>query len=147
MNNQLSDVTVVKLGGSILDSRDTTLADMVALQKSGHKLVVVHGGAKMVTGWCADLGIQSQFYQGERVTDRKSLDVVAAVLAGLANKETVAAIIRAGGRAVGISGVDGGLIKGRVRDAAMGYIGEVNAVDPVYFRPCWRLALCRWFRR
>ena len=130
MKDSLSQVIVVKLGGSVFGSRDTTLADMVSLQKSGHNLIVVHGGARLVTGWCADLGIQSQFYEGERVTDRKSLDVVAAVLAGLANKETVAAIIRAGGRAVGLSGVDGGLIKGRLRDARLGYIGEVTQVNP-----------------
>ncbi len=129
MKTNFSDVTVVKLGGSIFDARDTAVVDMVSLQKAGHRLVVVHGGAKMVTAWCADLGIKSQFYQGERVTDRKSLDVVTAVLAGLANKETVAAITRAGGKAVGISGVDGGLVKGKVRDSALGYIGEITAVD------------------
>ncbi len=130
MKSDLSKAIVVKLGGSVLDSRDTTLADMVALQKTGHRLIVVHGGAKLVTGWCADLGIASQFHQGERVTDRKSLDVVIAVLAGLANKETVAAVIRAGGRAVGISGVDGGMVRARVRNAAMGYIGEITGVSP-----------------
>jgi acetylglutamate kinase len=130
VSNDFSQVIVVKLGGSIFDARDTTLADMVSLQKAGHKLVIVHGGAKMVTSWCAELGIKSQFYQGERVTDRKSLDVVAAVLAGLANKETVAAITRAGGRAAGLSGADGGLVKAKVRDAALGYIGEVTAVNP-----------------
>jgi acetylglutamate kinase len=130
MKTDFSDVIVVKLGGSIFDSRDTTLLDMVALQKEGVKLIVVHGGAKMVTSWCADLGIVSLFHRGERVTDRKSLDVVTAVLAGLANKETVAAITRAGGRAVGISGADGGMVRGKIRDTALGYIGEVTAVDP-----------------
>ena len=130
MKGDTLNVIVVKLGGSVFDSRDTTLTDMVSLQKSGYRLIVVHGGAKMVTGWCADLGIKSQFHEGERVTDRKSLDVVTAVLAGLANKETVAAIIRAGGRAVGLSGVDGGLVKGRVRDTKLGYIGEVTQVNP-----------------
>jgi acetylglutamate kinase len=68
------------------------------------------------------------------VTDRKSLDVVTAVLAGLANKETVAAITRAGGRAVGISGVDGGMVRGAIRDRALGYIGEVTGVDPLLIR-------------
>jgi acetylglutamate kinase len=130
VHNDFSRIIVVKLGGSIFDARDTTLADMVGLQKAGCKLVIVHGGAKMVTSWCAELGIKSQFHQGERVTDRKSLDVVVAVLAGLANKETVAAITRSGGRAVGLSGADGGMIKGTVRDAALGYIGEVTGVNP-----------------
>jgi acetylglutamate kinase len=76
------------------------------------------------------LGISSRFHQGERVTDRKSLDVVTAVLAGLANKETVAAINRAGGRAVGVSGVDGIMVRGKIRDKALGYIGEITGVDP-----------------
>jgi acetylglutamate kinase len=130
MSQNMSRAIVVKLGGSVFDARDTTLADLVNLQKEGYKLIVVHGGAKMVTGWCADLGIKSQFHEGERVTDRKSLDVVTAVLAGLVNKETVAAIIRRGGRAVGISGVDGGLVQGHVRNAALGYIGEITRIDP-----------------
>jgi len=94
----------------------------------------VHGGAKMVTSWCADLGITSQFHQGERVTDRRSLDVVTAVLAGLANKETIAAITRAGGRAVGISGADGGMVKGKIRDRDLGYVGEITEVDPAPLR-------------
>jgi acetylglutamate kinase len=125
-----SKIIVVKLGGSIIDARDTSVSDMVSLQRQDYKMVIVHGGAKMVTAWCSAMGLQSRFYEGERVTDRKSLEVVAAVLAGLANKETVAAIIRAGGRAFGISGVDGGLVKGRVRDETLGYIGEVTGVDP-----------------
>ena len=130
MKNELMRPVVVKLGGSIFDARDTTLADMVALQKEGYRLIIVHGGAKMVTAWCADLGIKSQFHQGERVTDRKSLDVVTAVLAGLANKETVAAIASAGGKAAGVSGADGGMLQAHIRDVALGYIGEVTRVDP-----------------
>ncbi len=126
---EMEDITVVKLGGSILDSRDTTARDLVALQRSGKRLVVVHGGASRVSRWLADQGVQSQFYQGERVTDRKALDVVVAVLCGLANKETVAAVIQAGGRAAGLSGVDGGLIQAGVKEEALGYVGVVERVD------------------
>ena len=128
--NDYSKPIVIKLGGSIFDARDVTLIDLVQLQNKGYKLVVVHGGAKLVTAWCAELGINSQFHQGERITDRRSLDVVTAVLSGLANKETVAAVIRAGGRAAGISGSDGGLLQAHIRDSALGYIGEVKQVDP-----------------
>jgi acetylglutamate kinase len=130
MSASLEKCIVVKLGGSVFDCRDTTLADMVALQKEGRMLVVVHGGANLVTQWLKDQGVISQFRQGERITDRKSLEVVTAVLAGLANKETVAALEDLGGRAVGISGVDGGLVQGRVRDRNLGYIGTVVKVDP-----------------
>jgi acetylglutamate kinase len=117
----MKDITVIKLGGSILDSRDTTALDLVALQRQGKRLVVVHGGASKVSRWLADQGVQSQFHQGERVTDRKALDVVVAVLCGLANKETVAA--------VGLSGVDGGLIQACVKEEALGYVGVVERVD------------------
>ena len=89
----------------------------------------------------------SQFHDGERVTDRKSLDVVTAVLAGLANKETVAALLAAGGRAVGLSGVDGGLIKGKARDKALGYLGSVVGETPTRWPRCSTLALCPLFRR
>jgi acetylglutamate kinase len=126
---EMEDITVVKLGGSILDSRDTTALDLVALQRQGKRLVVVHGGASKVNRWLADQGVVSRFHQGERVTDRKALDVVVAVLCGLANKETVAAVIQAGGRAAGLSGVDGGLIQGRVKEEALGYVGVVERVD------------------
>ena len=125
----MKDITVVKLGGSILDSRNSTALDLVALQRQGKRLVVIHGGASKVTRWLADQGIQSQFYQGERVTDRKALEVVVAVLCGLANKETVAAIIQAGGRAVGFSGVDGGLLQASTREAKLDYVGTVDRVD------------------
>lgn len=130
MSMDLNRAIVVKLGGSVFDSKDATIQDVVDLQKAGQLLIVVHGGASLVTQWLKEQGVPSRFHEGERITDEKSLDVVAAVLAGLANKETVAAIITAGGRAVGISGVDGGLIQGRIRDKSLGYIGEVACVDP-----------------
>ena len=128
--NNVSKPVVIKLGGSIFDAQDATLIDLVRLQNEGYKLIVVHGGAKMITAWCTGLGIESSFHQGERVTDRKSLEVVTAILSGLANKETVAAITRAGGRAVGLSGVDGSLLRARIKDVALGYIGEIEHVDP-----------------
>src|ERR1035437_7577600 len=110
MNNPI----VIKIGGSTLGSHDTTIEDVVTLQKQGKRLVVVHGGGKIITEWLYKQNIVSQFVRGERITDRASLDVVAAVLAGLLNKEIVTAIISSGGRAVGLSGVDGGLIEGKI---------------------------------
>lgn len=122
-------VTVVKIGGATLGSHDTTLDDIVQLQKQGRALVVVHGGGKLITEWLGKQGVPSTFVQGERVTDKATLEVVVAVLAGLVNKELVAAITERGGRAVGISGVDGALIRARVKDAGLGYVGEVASVD------------------
>ncbi len=126
----MKDIIVVKIGGSIFDNRDTTIEDLVSLQKQGESLVVVHGGASVVTEWLMRLGVSTRFVQGERVTDAPTLDVVTAVLAGLVNKELVAAINRRGGQAVGISGVDGALIQSRMKDREMGYVGTVVKVNP-----------------
>ncbi len=117
------------MGGAVFDSRDTTIEDMVYLQKQGRALVIVHGGGNLVTEWLTRQGISTRFVHGERVTDKASLEVVIAVLAGLANKEIVAAINSSGGRAVGISGVDGALIQGRIKDVEQGYTGTVVKVD------------------
>jgi acetylglutamate kinase len=124
-----SNITVVKLGGSIFDTRDTTIEDVVYLQKQGRRLILVHGGANLVTKWLKRQNNETKFFQGERVTDRTALEMVTAVLAGLANKETVAAIIAAGGRAVGISGVDGALVQGKIRNKEMGYVGDIVRIN------------------
>ena len=120
---------MVKIGGAVFDSRDTTIDDVVHLQQQGKCLVVIHGGASMVTKWLSRQGISTRFVDGERVTDRETLDMVTAVLAGLANKEIVAAINSCGGRAIGISGVDGALIQGRIKNIELGYMGAVVKVD------------------
>jgi acetylglutamate kinase len=120
---------VVKIGGSTLGSHDTTIEDLVALQKRGEPAVVVHGGGKIITDWLTKQGISSQFIQGERVTDQPTLEVVISVLAGLVNKDIVASINTVGGRAVGISGVDGALIEGKIADPEKGYVGVVVRVN------------------
>jgi len=122
-------VIVVKLGGATLGSHDTTIEDIVYLQQQGKPLVIVHGGAKVVTEWLSRQGISSRFIDGERVTDKAMLEMVTAVLGGLVNKEIVASINNLGGQAVGISGVDGGLIQGRIKSEEMGYMGTVVKVD------------------
>jgi acetylglutamate kinase len=123
-------VIVVKIGGSTFNSRDTTIEDIISLQKQGKSLVIVHGGGSTITEWLTRQGISTRFVHGERVTDLPTLEVVTAVLAGLVNKEIVAAINSLGGQAVGISGVDGALIQGRMKDKEMGYVGTVVKVNP-----------------
>ncbi len=125
----MENVIVIKMGGSTLGSHDTTLEDIVALQKQGKSLVVIHGGGKVITDWLTRQGIQTKFVRGERVTDKASLEVVTAVLAGLTNKELVAALNNLGGRAIGVSGVDGALIQAKMPDAEKGYVGEVVKVN------------------
>ncbi len=79
-------------------------------------------------GW-PNMGASTQFVQGERVTDKVGLEVVTAVLSGVVNKDLVAAINNLGGRAVGISGVDGSLLQGRIKDPELGYVGIVEKVN------------------
>jgi len=127
-------VIVVKIGGSTLGNHDTTLEDLVDLQKQGEPLVVVHGGAKVTTEWLARLDIPTSFVNGLRVTDAESLKVVAAALGGLVNKELVVAIQALGGKAVGLSGCDGNLLWASVRSPEMGYVGDIVAVDPTLLK-------------
>jgi len=129
LSNKLDKVIVVKIGGATLGSQDTTVDDIVELQKQGKPLVVVHGGGKLITDWLTKQGIPSRFIQGERVTDEATLEVVISVLGGLVNKGIVAAINSLGGQAIGITGVDGALIQARVKDAELGYVGSVIKVN------------------
>ena len=125
----MEKITVVKIGGSTLGSHDTTIDDIIELQRQGEPPVVVHGGGKLITEWLNKLGIPSRFVRGERVTDAPALEVVTAILAGLVNKDIVASINDRGGRAVGISGVDGVLLKGRIAEPEKGYVGVAAKVN------------------
>ncbi len=125
----MDKITVVKIGGSTLGSHDTTLDDIVALQRRNRAVVVIHGGGKLITDWLTKLGVPTKFIKGERVTDAPTLDVVISVLAGLVNKDIVASINARGGKAVGIAGVDGSLIEGRIADPEKGYVGAVSKVN------------------
>ncbi|MSQ61472.1 MAG: acetylglutamate kinase [Dehalococcoidia bacterium] len=129
---QTPGIIVVKIGGSTLGSHDTALEDVAALHAAGRRIVVVHGGGALVSEWLARQGIAARFEGGLRVTDEASLEVVVAVLAGLVNKQLVAALaaLSLGSRVLGISGTDGGLLRARVQDPTLGRVGEVQAVDP-----------------
>ncbi len=124
------DIIVVKVGGSTLGEGDSTAPDIVELWRRGFKLVVVHGGGKVISEWTRKQGIQPEFVRGLRKTDRATLDVAVAVLAGLVNSELVAEIIACGGQAIGISGVSGSMLKAEVLDADLGLVGRIVAVDP-----------------
>jgi len=126
----MKDTIIIRLGGSTFGSGDTTIEDIVTLQKQGKSIVVIHGGGNTCTEWLKRLNIKTQFVRGERVTDQPSLEVVTAVLSGLVNKELVSAINIKGGKAVGISGVDGLLIESKIKDKEMGYVGTVEKVNP-----------------
>lgn len=125
---------VVKIGGSILGDTDTTLQDLVKLQQSGIPTVVVHGGGLIISQWMAQQGIEPTFVNGLRVTDAASMAIVTAVLCGLVNKHLVSSIQSLGGKAWGMSGVDGSMIEANILDEDLGYVGNIVKVnpDPIY---------------
>ncbi|HBF00311.1 MAG TPA: acetylglutamate kinase [Dehalococcoidia bacterium] len=122
-------LTVIKIGGSTLGNHDTTLMDLVELQKKGEKFVVIHGGGKTISEWMEKQGIRPKFVNGLRVTDSQSLDIVVAVLTGVINKSIVASINSLGGRAIGISGADGNMVSAEIADPELGYVGKIKSVD------------------
>ena len=126
--NQQS-LTVIKIGGSTLGNHDTTLMDLVELQKSGENFVVIHGGGKTISEWMEKQGVRPKFVNGLRVTDSQSLDIVVGVLTGVINKSLVASINSLGGRAIGISGADGNMVSAEIADPQLGYVGKIKSVD------------------
>lgn len=120
---------VVKIGGSILSTQDTTLQDLVALQQQGTIPVVIHGGGQVISQWMEKQGTTPHFVNGLRVTDAHSMEIVAATLGGLVNKNLVASIQRLGGKALGMSGVDGGILQATILDTDLGYVGQIVQVD------------------
>ena len=120
---------VIKIGGSTLGSHDTTLKDLVTLQRDGVNVVVVHGGGNVISQWMQKQGIPPRFVNGLRVTDAASLEIVVAVLTGLINKELVAQMQDLGGRSIGISGIDGDLLEAYVANPELGYVGEIQKVN------------------
>jgi acetylglutamate kinase len=120
---------VIKIGGSTLGSHDTTLQDVAQLWRRGDSPVVVHGGGALISDWLKLTGVPTRFEGGLRVTDAASLDVVVAVLGGLVNKQLVASLEVLGVNAIGLTGADGGLLRCRIADPALGLVGEVEQVE------------------
>ena len=107
----LKAVVVIKIGGSILaEIQEPFYQELVGMTNKGWMPVIVHGGGPSITKMLTKLGIESSFIQGLRVTDQDTLEVVQMVLNGKENKEIVKRIQAAGGTAIGLSGIDGGMI-------------------------------------
>jgi acetylglutamate kinase len=121
---------VIKLGGSALENQRDALEDIIWLHGLGARPVLVHGGGAEINEWLERLDIPSVFVRGLRVTDAATLEVVRMTLAGKVNGELVRLIGELGGRAVGLTGVDGGLLRVRRLDPDLGYVGAVESVDP-----------------
>ena len=127
---------VVKYGGNAMgddDMIDSFARDIVLMKAVGMDPVVVHGGGPQIGKHLERLGKKSEFIEGMRVTDGETMDVVEMMLGGLVNKAVVNAIAKQGGRAVGLTGKDGGLIRARkllVKGQDIGQVGEVESIDP-----------------
>ncbi|WNC25592.1 MULTISPECIES: acetylglutamate kinase [unclassified Thermosynechococcus] len=124
---------VVKYGGAAMKEeqlKDSVIRDIVFLSYVGIRPVVVHGGGPEINAWLTKLNIEPQFKNGLRVTDAATMDVVEMVLVGRVNKEIVTLINQAGGKAVGLCGKDGNLIRARAQgEESIGFVGEVQGVD------------------
>ncbi|RPI07040.1 MAG: acetylglutamate kinase [Ignavibacteriae bacterium] len=127
---------VIKYGGAAM--RDERLKasfaqDVTILRKIGINIIIVHGGGKDITDLAAALNIPTRFVDGQRYTDEKMVDVVLMVLAGKLNKEIVNLINTNGGNAVGLCGMDNGLMKARrITEKDLGLVGDVSSVNTVF---------------
>jgi len=123
---------LIKIGGTLIDSgqkRREIASQVAALSRGGHRIVVVHGGGKQLSRYLDQQGFQSEFRGGFRVTPPEILDAVLRIFAGSVNHHLVAALQQAGLRAVGLSGIDAGLVKARQLSPELGAVGEVEEVD------------------
>ena len=127
-NTQRKDLLVLKIGGSVGEA-DASIDAVVALNDAGHPLVVVHGGGPLVGEWADRLGLETRFVRGLRVTDAPTRDLALAVLGGLANGRIVAALLARGVPAVGLTGIDGGMLRAEREDPELGLVGRVGLVD------------------
>lgn len=120
---------VLKVGGSLANEADLTVSAIASLHDGGRPLVVVHGGGPLIGEWTERAGLETRFVRGLRVTDEPTRDIAIAVLGGLANKTLVAALLARGVPAVGLSGIDGGMLRAEREDAELGLVGRVTMVD------------------
>ena len=123
---------VIKYGGNAMVNETLKLQvmeDIVLLWLIGVKVVLIHGGGPEISEMMQRLGKQPEFIDGLRVTDKETVDIVQMVLAGKVNKTLVNLLENRGGRAVGLSGIDGHLIEARVKDQRLGYVGEITAIN------------------
>jgi len=136
MQRLLGKTIVIKYGGHAMTDaalQASFAADVVLLKHIGVRPVIVHGGGPQIAATLDRMGRQSQFIDGRRVTDDETMEVVEMVLGGKINREIVELIQQAGGKAVGYTGSDGGLLRVRKRlidGQDLGRVGEVIAVDP-----------------
>ena len=124
-------IVVIKYGGNAMINeqlKQQVMEDIALLWLIGVKVVLVHGGGPEISDTMKRLGKQAQFVNGLRVTDKETVDIVQMVLAGKINKTLVNLIQMKGGHAVGLSGIDGGIIEATMKDEALGYVGNITKI-------------------
>ena len=124
-------VVVVKYGGNAMINeqlKQQVMEDIVLLWLIGVKIVLVHGGGPEINELMDRLGKKPEFVDGLRVTDKETVDIVQMVLAGKVNKTLVNLLEKQGGKALGLSGMDGRLIEAKMKDERLGYVGEITKI-------------------
>ena len=126
-------VIVVKYGGNAMINeqlKEQVMEDIALLWLIGVKVVMVHGGGPEINEVMDKFGKKAEFVDGLRVTDKETVDIVQMVLAGKVNKSLVTLLQMKGGHAVGLSGIDGGLIEAQTKDERLGYVGKITKIRP-----------------
>ncbi len=132
IQNYNGKIMVIKYGGNAMQSdelRNSVMRDIVLMQLVGIKVVLVHGGGPEISEELEKRGKKSEFIDGVRVTDEETMDVVSMVLAGKINKSLVNIINSVGGKAMGICGADGGMIKAGKLSEEYGYVGNITEIE------------------
>ena len=126
-------VVVVKYGGNAMlneELKAAVMEDIILLSTIGIKVVLVLGGGPEINNMLSKIGKEAKFVDGLRYTDSETMEVVQMVLTGKLNKDIVGLLLQKGGKAVGLSGVDSGLIRARKTEKDLGFVGEVTSVNP-----------------
>ncbi|MDD4120714.1 MAG: acetylglutamate kinase [Clostridia bacterium] len=125
-------IVVIKYGGSAMLNnklKEAVIGDVILLSLIGVKVVLVHGGGPEITEELNKIGKKTEFVNGLRVTDKETVEIVQMVLAGKINKDLVNLIQKNGAEAVGLCGIDGQMIEAKMKDKALGYVGEITAIN------------------
>ncbi len=126
-------IVVIKYGGNAMineELKNSVVRDIVLLSLIGVKVVLVHGGGPEITNMLTAVGKKTQFIDGLRVTDKETVEIAQMVLAGKINKNLVNLIECCGGNSIGLSGIDGHMIKAQFKDEKLGYVGKITAINP-----------------
>ncbi len=126
------EIIVIKYGGNAMINeslKEQVMEDIVLLWLTGVKVVLVHGGGPEISELMSKLGKKAEFVDGLRVTDKETIDIVQMVLAGKINKSLVNYLEMKGGKAMGISGMDGCLIQAKMKDERLGYVGKITKIN------------------